>query len=203
MAPLLNPSSSQNLSGPVAGPVLYELRKYRVANGRLKDEMDRALTCIRPVEEGGRGLFARHGIPNPVGLWTVLVGPEQPSVLFLYRWANAASRAAAFNSFYQDAEWIELRADSNGGSEIVDRLDDQLLMGPDLRSVPETPFYSFALGDNAGLSADRLISLVPLSGECTEMLHICAHSTIEAACQAGDGQNGMPLICELSYAWPQ
>ena len=55
---------------------LYEMRFYRVADGRMDDELARGLACILPPAEGGRGLFDRYGIPRPVGLWRVLNGPK-------------------------------------------------------------------------------------------------------------------------------
>lgn len=195
--------SSPDRDAPFDGASLYEWRKYRVADGRLKEEIDRALACACTVEQGGKGLFARHGIPQPIGLWTILAGADQPCVVFLYRWVDAASRSAAFSSFYQDPEWIQLRAQSNGGNEIVDRLDDLLFVGPELRSVPSKPFYRFFWGDAAGAAETRVVSLSPLCGDRVETLNITAHTTFEAALQANEPGNDDALVGELSHAWPQ
>ena len=60
----------------MAATQLYEMRSYRVADGRMDDELARGLACILPPAEGGRGLFDRYGIPRPVGLWRVLSGAQ-------------------------------------------------------------------------------------------------------------------------------
>src|SRR3954470_16427289 len=98
---------------------LYEMRSYRVADGRMADELARGLACILPVGEGGSGLFDRYHIPRPVGLWRALSGPRMPAVIFLYRWESVAQRAQAFETFYDDPDWNMMRARSNAGSEIV------------------------------------------------------------------------------------
>ena len=138
-----------------AGPVLYEMRSYRVADGRMTDELARGLACILAPAEGGRGLFDRYGIPRPVGLWRVLSGARLPAVIFLYRWTSVAERAHAFETFYDDAEWNALRAGSNEGSEIVNNMDD----------IRESADAAYALTPAtsaiAGLGAPRRMTFGP------------------------------------------
>jgi hypothetical protein len=159
----------------MSGSVLYEMRTYRVADGRMDAELARGLACILPPAEGGLGLFARYGIPEPVGLWRVLNGPHLPSVIFLYRWASVAARAHAFETFYDDADWQALRASTNGAVEIVDRMDDVLLRGPPIEPLPAGGLYEFARG-RAPLGGTTVIGpLAPLCGSDPSDLYVTLH----------------------------
>lgn len=159
----------------MSGAVLYEMRTYRVADGRMDAELARGLACILPTAEGGLGLFARYGIPEPVGLWRVLNGPHLPSVIFLYRWESVAARAHAFETFYDDAQWQALRASTNGAVEIVDRMDDVLLRGPAIDTLPADGLYEFVRG-TAPRGAKTVIGpLVPLCGFDPSDLYVALH----------------------------
>jgi hypothetical protein len=156
-------------------PVLYEMRSYRVADGRMADELERGLACILSPAEGGRGLFNRYRIPRPVGLWRVLSGAKLPAVIFLYRWNSVAERAHAFETFYDDPEWSALRAGSNEGSEIVGNMDDVLLRGPPPQDLPPEGLYEFVRG--AAPSGARVVigPLAPLCGDDASDLHVILH----------------------------
>lgn len=182
---------------------LYELRRYRVASGRLQDETARALACIRSAEEGGLGLFERYGIPRPVGLWTALCGPHLPCVAFLYQWRDAGSRAEAFETFYRDPQWNDVRAETNNGTEIVDRLDDLLLVGPDIQSFPKDLIYRISFSPADTKAIEPIISLTPLCGEDARDLKIIGYPTLVAAVQADEQAGESSLICELTHAWPR
>jgi hypothetical protein len=156
-------------------PVLYEMRSYRVADGRMADELARGLACILPPAEGGRGLFDRYGIPRPVGLWRVLSGPKLPAVIFLYRWSSVAQRARAFETFYDDAEWNALRASSNEGSEIVSSMDDVLLRGPPPQALPSDGVYQFVRGAAPPGGRTVIGPLAPLCGDDPSDLHVVLH----------------------------
>lgn len=174
---------------------LFELRRYRAAAGRLQEEIDRALSCILPPEERGLGLFTRHGIPAPTGFWRAVSGSSLPCVVFLYRWPSAASRAEAFEAFYKDADWNRERARTNGGSEIVDRLDDLLLVGSVSEDLAAAPMHEFRFGEAAGEGSRVLASFLPLCGERAERLCIIGHSSIEAAIASARQADGAPLLC--------
>jgi hypothetical protein len=178
-----------------ASPVLYELRQYRVASGRNEDEIARALACILPRERGGMGLFARYEIPEPVGLWRALAGPSLPCVVFLYRWEGARQRAHAFGDFYNDAEWQELRARTNGAGEIVERMDDLLLTGPALPELPTAGVFEFVRSSAPLRGPNVCVSLSPLCGKDDRPLSIVHHSSGDAAfCHSHDDHER--LLCE-------
>ena len=148
----------------MADTLLYEMRSYRVADGRMGDELARGLACILAPAEGGRGLFDRYSIPRPVGLWRVLSGAHLPAVIFLYRWNSVAERAHAFETFYDDPEWTALRAGTNEGSEIVDNMDDVLLRGPLPEALPADGIYEFVRGAAPTGTRTVIGPLAPLCG---------------------------------------
>jgi hypothetical protein len=178
-----------------ASAVLYELRQYRVASGRNEDEIARALACILPRDRGGMGLFARYEIPEPIGVWRALAGPSLPCVVFLYCWETARQRAHAFGDFYNDVEWQELRARTNGEGEIVDRMDDLLLTGPTLPDLPTTGVFEFVRSLVPLQGPNVRVSLSPLCGNDGRPLSIVHHMSAEAAFRHSRDDHER-LLCE-------
>jgi hypothetical protein len=165
---------------------LYEMRFYRVADGRMEDELARGLACILAPAEGGTGLFDRYGIPRPVGLWRVLSGATLPAVIFLYRWNSVAERAQAFETFYDDREWNALRASTNEGSEIVNNMDDILLRGPPPDALPADGIYEFVRGAAPAGTRTVIGPLAPLCGDDPSDLRVVVHEG--ALAQADDAR---------------
>jgi hypothetical protein len=194
-APQATSRPSRPLSD-VGADQLYELRTYRVAAGRMQEEMDRALSCILSPEEGGLGLFARHGIPEPVAIWRAVAGAQLPCVVFLYPWQSAALRATAFNSFYVDADWRTERARTNDGSEIVDRMDDLLLVGPALVELPAVAIYEFIYAPSVPVAPTAIASFSLLCGSGSKKLSIVAHSSLGEALGSTGTASGPRLLCE-------
>lgn len=95
--------------------MLYELRLYSVAPGRMADVHDRF---------GNRlpDLFARHGV-NCVGCWSAVAGPDAPRFVYLLAYRDYAHREAVWSGFYQDGDWWRVRAETNAGHEMVERHD--------------------------------------------------------------------------------
>jgi hypothetical protein len=171
---------------------LYEMRSYRVADGRNAHELARGLACILRADEGGSGLFDRYGIPRPVGLWRVLSGPRLPAVIFIYRWESVAQRAHAFETFYDDAEWNVLRASTNAGSEIVDCMDDILLRGPAPGELPADTTYEFIRGAPPQGTRTVIGPLAPLCGGDPSDLNVVVH---DAASLAPDSRLDARILC--------
>lgn len=95
--------------------MIYELRLYSVAPGRMADVHDR-------FNHHFPALFARHGV-NCVGRWNAVAGPDAPRFVYLMAYRDYAEREAVWASFYQDAEWWRVRAETNAGHEMVERHD--------------------------------------------------------------------------------
>jgi hypothetical protein len=179
----------------MANSQLYEMRSYRVADGRMSEELRRGLDCILDPANGGLGLFGRYAIPRPVGLWRAMSGPHHPAVIFLYAWESAAQRASAFETFYLDPAWQALRVSTNGGSEIVDSMDDILLRGPPPAALPPSLIYEFAR--KAPRSGTRTVigPLAPLCGDDPSDLFISVHENA-ASLPGADGEfDGSRVLC--------
>lgn len=95
--------------------MIYELRLYSVAPGRMDDVHERFARHL-PV------LFERHGV-RLVGRWHALAGPDAPRFVYLIAYRDYAEREAVWSAFYQDADWWRIRAETNAGHEMVERHD--------------------------------------------------------------------------------
>jgi hypothetical protein len=95
--------------------MIYELRLYSVAPGRMADVHDRFATHLP-------ALFERHGV-NLVGRWSAVAGPNAPRFVYLLAYRDYAHRETVWAGFYQDADWWRIRADTNAGHEMVERHD--------------------------------------------------------------------------------
>lgn len=95
--------------------MIYELRLYTVAPGRLPDVHSRFADHLPP-------LFERHGV-ECVGRWSALAGPDAPRFVYLLAYRDYAHREAVWGGFYVDEDWWRVRAETNAGSEMVLRHD--------------------------------------------------------------------------------
>ena len=111
--------------------MLYEIRFYRATPGRLNDLHARFRDRLPP-------LMQRLGI-RIVGNWSVLAGPQVPLFVYIVAFEDAADRESRWNAFYVDPEWLEIRRETNAGSELVERYDVML--------VKPNPQWSPPLGD--------------------------------------------------------
>ena len=93
----------------------HEFRVYSIEAGRTDDMLARVRG---PLAE----LFARHGIEVSAS-WIGTAGPGVPAFLYLMRWRSWAQREAAWAGFYGDPQWHRARAETNAGSELVERYD--------------------------------------------------------------------------------
>ena len=109
--------------------MLYELRFYNVAPGRMPENHERHRTGLPP-------LFARHGI-EVVGRWTATAGPDTPLFAYLMSYPDLAERERQWTAFYDDADWWALRTKTNAGSEMVERYD-LMFLRPHPRLSPAT-----------------------------------------------------------------
>jgi len=100
--------------------MLYELRMYHPAPGRLEDLVERIGSVMAPY-------FERHDFPPRLGMWTAVAGTPIPLFAWLLKWRDFAHRAAAFASLSVDQEWNAVRIKTNGDSEMVRRYDLRFL----------------------------------------------------------------------------
>ena len=64
--------------------MIYELRIYRVMNGRMAD-------LLRRFEHQTLPIMARHGFLQ-VGFWTTIVGRSEQHLTYLLAWESLAQR---------------------------------------------------------------------------------------------------------------
>ncbi|NDZ18145.1 NIPSNAP family protein [Variovorax sp. WS11] len=95
--------------------MIYELRLYSVAPGRMADVHTR-------FNEHFPALFAKHGV-DCVARWNAVAGPDAPRFVYLMAYRDYAHREAVWASFYADAQWWRIRAETNAGHEMVERHD--------------------------------------------------------------------------------
>ncbi len=112
--------------------MIYELRMYHTAPGRLDDVANRMRDLVPAV-------FAKHGFPFPLGQWRVTAGSKMPLYVWMVAWPDSETRARVFADLYADAEWIKIRNETNGPREMV--------LSYDISFMHDTP---------AGLAARRL-----------------------------------------------
>lgn len=92
--------------------MLYELRMYHTAPGRLDDVADRMRDLVPAV-------FRKHNFPAPLGQWRATAGGKLPLYVWMVAWPDSEARARTFASLYGDAEWMDIRTRTNGPREMV------------------------------------------------------------------------------------
>jgi hypothetical protein len=100
--------------------MLYELRMYHAAPGRLDDVANRMRDQVPAV-------FAKHGFPTPMAQWRATAGSKLPMYVWMLAWPDSAVRARTYAALYGDAEWNQIRAQTNGPRETVLAYDISLM----------------------------------------------------------------------------
>jgi hypothetical protein len=136
--------------------MLYELRMYRTAPGRVHDVANRMRDLVPP-------LFRKHGFPVPHAEWIVSAGAHMPMYVWLLSWPDSTQRAQAFSSLYADQEWAELRRQTNGPREMVLKYDIYLMHGAPAWDAAKT-LHADRSGPAAGLHELRIYELYPGRG---------------------------------------
>jgi hypothetical protein len=113
--------------------MFFEFRFYECTAGRLADEVARMHEVAIAGEGGGDGpsLFDQFGIPRPLGAWTAVAGARLPIFGYLVAWDSLDRRDVAFPRFWADPRWAAIRDRSDGGSPMVEHIENWL-MGPSL-----------------------------------------------------------------------
>ncbi|MHA3791193.1 NIPSNAP family protein [Sphingomonas sp. YL-JM2C] len=94
--------------------MIYELRIYKMAPGRMPSAIDRF--------ERLPAIFDRLGF-NLLGRWQALAGLDAPSIVYLMGFPDFAAREEQWASFYVDPDWLALRKETNAGEEMITRFD--------------------------------------------------------------------------------
>ena len=99
--------------------MLYELRIYHCAPGRLPD-------LNRRFETITLEMWKKHGI-RPVGFWTVLIGGSNHDLYYMLEWKDLAERDRVWNGFATDPDWLKARAETEKNGPLITHLDNLIL----------------------------------------------------------------------------
>lgn len=102
--------------------MLYELRIYEIAPGRMKAIVDRFVNI-------SLGYFKKHGF-KPV-LFTAPVIGVSNQLIYLLEWESLTERESCWDAFSSDPGWLAARAESEKEGPIVLRITNSIL-----REVP-------------------------------------------------------------------
>jgi len=105
-------------------------------------------------------LFLRHAIA-PIGAWQAICGPDLPLFVYLMRWPDWPARQNAWDGFYADPQWAEVREETNAGSELVERYDlnflREIVPWAGARSVPYIELWLSQIDIGASVTARNFL----------------------------------------------
>jgi heme-degrading monooxygenase HmoA len=96
--------------------MVYELRTYRIPEGRMSDILNR-------FEHITLNLFERHGI-EVVGFWTRADANE---LVYICKFESEAAMETAWAAFRADPEWLQARERTEANGPIVEEVISHLL----------------------------------------------------------------------------
>ena len=96
--------------------MIYELRTYRVPEGRMPDIVGRFQNITL-------GIFERHGIVV-TGFWTK---KEVNELVYICQFESEEVQESAWLSFRADPEWLEARATTEANGPIVSEVISEVL----------------------------------------------------------------------------
>jgi NIPSNAP len=99
--------------------MLYELRIYHAAPGRLPDLNKRFETITLKIWE-------RFNI-RAVGFWTVVIGESNQDLYYLLEWKDLAERERLMSAFAADPEWLKARAETEKNGPLITHLSNAIL----------------------------------------------------------------------------
>jgi hypothetical protein len=104
-----------------ASSVVYELRVYHAAPGKLGELLTR-------FREHTVKLFDRHGIKS-VAYWTPVEEPLKSNTLFyIVQHPSREEAAANWKSFQDDPEWKSVHEKSEVNGKLVEKVDSTFLV---------------------------------------------------------------------------
>ena len=103
--------------------MIYELRIYRAAPGRMPD-------LLKRFREHTLTLFERHGMTN-VGYWLNTVGGRSDELWYMLAYDSMGRRETAWASFMADKEWIKIKAESEAAGPLVAHAENRFMAPTD------------------------------------------------------------------------
>ena len=113
-------SRQDNANPTQAAGIVYELRVYHAAPGKLGDLLSR-------FREHTIKIFNRHGMKS-VAYWTPLDEPEKSNTLiYILQHPSREAAAANWKSFQDDPEWKAVKEKSEANGKLVEKVDSTYL----------------------------------------------------------------------------
>ena len=97
--------------------MVYELRTYRIPEGRMPDILNRFETTTLDI-------FKKYGI-EVVGFWT---RSDANELVYICRFESEAALEEAWTAFRADPEWIEAKARTEANGPIVGEVISNILV---------------------------------------------------------------------------
>ena len=98
--------------------MIYELRVYRVVQGRMADLLAR-------FEHQPLPIMIRHGFLQ-AGFWTTIVGRSE-QLTYLLAWESLAQRQEKWDAFLSDPEWLAIRKSTEENGPLIFDIENSLL----------------------------------------------------------------------------
>src|ERR1700732_2674824 len=105
-------------SGLPGEHMIYELRVYRVVQGRMAALLTRFEHQTLPI-------MVRHGFLQ-AGFWTTIVGRSE-QLTYLLAWESLAQRQEQWAAFESDAEWLAIRKSTEENGPLIFEIESSLL----------------------------------------------------------------------------
>jgi hypothetical protein len=113
-------SQQDNAHPKPASTVVYELRIYHAAPGKLVELLAR-------FRDHTIKLFDRHGIKS-VAYWTPVEEPEKSNTLvYILQHPSREEATANWKSFQDDPEWKSVHEKSEANGKLVEKIDSTFL----------------------------------------------------------------------------
>jgi len=107
--------------------MIYELRIYHAIPGQLP-------ALLARFQNRTLRIFEKHGI-RQAGFWTTLVGESHLQLTYMLAWESLAERAARWDTFLADPEWLTTVAETEKDGQLVQNISSQLLVPTEFSSV--------------------------------------------------------------------
>ncbi len=103
--------------------MIYELRRYEVAEGRMNELHER-------FEKHTIRLFEKFGI-KPIAFWTSVNLEEKNYLTYLLEFESLDAQREAWNKFMRDEERIKIWQKSNENGKLVLNIESKTLQPTD------------------------------------------------------------------------
>lgn len=109
-----------NASAPASSTIVYELRVYHTAEGKLDDLLAR-------FRDHTIKIFTRHHMKS-IAYWTPTDDPAKTNTLiYILEHPSREAATANWKAFQDDAEWKSVREKSEANGKLVEKVDSTFM----------------------------------------------------------------------------